>query len=474
MFGSLRNRLILSHVLPLLVIIPAMGVLLIYVLETGVLIPNLSKNLEGDTRLVAALAGGYPELWQDPGLMQDMLDRLKPDPAESILLLDPQGRLLASTDPKDAGRLDHQIEIPDLSAALSGQVVTSRSYSQHLREEEIDVTAPIYSRDGQVAGVVRLSYHFDTFYDELLHLRFLIGGILFLGLLFGVSLGLILALNISNPIQEVTQAVDDLASGKRRELLQEKGPQEVRQLQRAANNLVVRLRDLEDARHKLLANLVHELGRPMGALRAAIQALLRGARSDPQLMDELLLGMEDEAVRLQHLTEDLADLHEQVLGTLALDFRQVDLAEWLPRTLLPWREKAQSARLSWEVDVPDGLPSVCVDPDRLAQAIGNLVSNAIKYTPRGGLVGISTGAREGEVWVQVCDSGGGIPFEDQEKIFSPFFRGDHGQRFPQGMGLGLSIARDLILAHGGRIEVESAPGLGSKFTIWLPEGPKEI
>ena len=469
MFRSLRNRLILSHILPLLVIIPAMGVLLIYVLETGYLIPNLTKNLEGDARLIATLAGGHPELWHDSSLMQSLLDRLKPDQAESILLLNPQGQLLASTDPKDAGRLDQQIEIPGLAAVLNGQMITSRRYSQHLREEEIDVTAPIYGGDEQVVGIVRLSYHFDTFYDELLHLRFLIGAILFFGLLFGVSLGLILALNISNPIREVTQAVDDLASGKRSELLQEKGPQEVRQLQRAANNLVIRLRDLEEARHKLLANLVHELGRPMGALRAAIQALLRGARSDPQLMDELLLGMEDEAIRLQRLTEDLADLHEQVLGTLALDFRQVDLAEWLPRTLLPWREKAQAARLAWEVDIPAGLPAVCVDPDRLAQAIGNLVSNAIKYTPRGGVVGIATGSQEAEVWVQVCDSGGGIPFEDQEKIFTPFFRGDHGRRFTQGMGLGLSIARDLILAHGGRIEVESTPGLGSKFTIWLPK-----
>jgi signal transduction histidine kinase len=114
---------------------------------------------------------------------------------------------------------------------------------------------------------------------------------------------------------------------------------------------------------------------------------------------------------------------------------------------------------------------VRADPLRLDQVIGNLVSNAIKFTPDGGTVTIEAGESGSHVWVRVCDTGPGIPAEAQEKMFEPFVRGGQGRRFPQGMGLGLSIARELVEAHGGRLELESEAGFGSKFTVWLPRYP---
>lgn len=109
---------------------------------------------------------------------------------------------------------------------------------------------------------------------------------------------------------------------------------------------------------------------------------------------------------------------------------------------------------------------------RLGQAVGNLVSNAIKFTPPGGVIeisaGISPGALGDEEWIRVCDSGPGIPPEEQARVFDPFYRGSQGKRFVEGMGLGLSIAYDLVEAHGGRLELESSPGKGSTLTIYLP------
>ena len=133
-----------------------------------------------------------------------------------------------------------------------------------------------------------------------------------------------------------------------------------------------------------------------------------------------------------------------------------------------WKEAARQKQLQWNDEIPESLPVIQADEDRLAQAIGNLVSNAVKYTPAGGTITIAAGSKDGDVWLRVEDTGPGIPAGELDKIFQPFFRGSHGRRFPQGMGLGLSIAHDLVLAHGGRIEVESTPGLGSQFTIWLP------
>jgi signal transduction histidine kinase len=235
---------------------------------------------------------------------------------------------------------------------------------------------------------------------------------------------------------------------------------------RAFNTLVERLRLLEEQRRQLLANLVHELGRPIGALQSAIQALRSGADQDPAFRQELLVGMDEQVHRFRPLLDSLTDLHGQVLGTLELTLRPLDLVEWLPRTVSPWRQAALDKELSWQVDLPDSLPLVQADPDRLAQVLGNLLSNAIKYTDKGG-VALQARAKDHHVLLVIADTGIGISPAEQELIFEPFYRSNRGRRFPQGMGLGLSIARDLVQAHGGRLEVDSAPGQGSRFFVWL-------
>ena len=160
---------------------------------------------------------------------------------------------------------------------------------------------------------------------------------------------------------------------------------------------------MELARRQLLANLVHELGRPLGALRSAIHALSKGAADDPQLLYDLTTGMDEETARLQHVLEDLAHLHDQVLGTLEMNLKPIDLSEWLPRMLLPWQEAALEKKLEWRAEIPADLPTVQADPVRLAQIVGNLASNAVKYTPpgqvgerdsrRGGGLGVGAGER---------------------------------------------------------------------------------
>jgi signal transduction histidine kinase len=266
----------------------------------------------------------------------------------------------------------------------------------------------------------------------------------------------------------VTRAINDLAYGNRQAQVAERGPEEIQLLAQAFNFLTERLNSLEKARRQLLANLVHELGRPLGALRSAIQALASGAGRDPQLLQDLTTGMDDEAARLQHLLEDLAHLHDQVLGNLELEFQDITLSEWLPKVVRPWQEAAYEKHLIWQTDIPTDLPVISADPTRLASVVENLVGNAIKYTPSGGTVSVSAGVEATEVFIQVNDTGLGITSDEQEKIFEPFYRGNQGRRFKEGMGLGLSIARDLVDAHGGKLTLDSIPGQGSRFTIHLP------
>ncbi|NTU83579.1 MAG: hypothetical protein HGA45_30120, partial [Chloroflexales bacterium] len=147
----------------------------------------------------------------------------------------------------------------------------------------------------------------------------------------------------------------------------------------------------------------------------------------------------------------------------------VDVGAWLHGLAGPWRATATEHGIAFRLAIPDDLPTLSLDPELLARAIGNLLSNAVKYTPAGGTVALEAGYGEDELWIAVADDGPGIDPRDHEHIFEPFDRG--GRRFPEGLGLGLSIARDLVAAHGGRLALDSAQGAGSRFTIWLPLGP---
>jgi signal transduction histidine kinase len=474
MLRSLRSRLILSHALPLLVIVPLIGILLIYILENNTLLPGLSRELTTSATLLAKLGSNQPQIWESPDQAQAFINQVSTGRASRLMLLDSQGRLLASSDPEDAYRIASSLNVTGVSDALAGKVVQKINFSQQSQSEVIDVFAPAIDPNQRVIGVVRMSYQFSTVAEQIFQLRFIIAAIMLFGLLLGTSLGSILAVNIGSSIGQVTRAVYSLASGNRREKLDEKGVEEIQLLLRAVNHLVDRLHELEQARRQLLANLVHELGRPMGALRAGMYAIKKGAKRDPQLLDEMIDGMGIEMKSLQRLLDDLSQLHDQVLGTLELERERISLTSWLGELLLPWQESAKQKSLKWDTHIPDDLPTIQADPLRLSQIIGNLVDNAIKYTPPYGTVTVSAGTLPEKIWVRVSDTGPGIPYTEQEKIFTPLYRGEQGKRIKQGMGLGLNIAQNLTVAHGGSLKVESTPGLGSNFTLILPVDSQEI
>jgi two-component system sensor histidine kinase BaeS len=468
MFRTLRSRLVLSHALPLLVIIPIIGVVLTNLIETRVLLPSLSRALMTNAVLLADVAGDQPDLWSNPGYAEYYLTHLRHDISARVEFLTPGGQLLASSDPTEAQLLGMVLDFAGVAKARGGQVASYTYNNITSPSEVIDVFVPVINQNQSLVGILRMSYTYNTLSNEFTRSRYVIVAILAGGLFVGIMLGWSLALNLSKPIREVTQAINDLSHGNRQAELVERGPEEILLLAQSFNSLSQRLISMEKARRQLLANLVHELGRPLGALRSAIQALAGGAAHDPQLLEDLTTGMDDQAARLQHLLEDLAHLHDQVLGSLEMEYQQLKISEWLPKVLRSWQEAAKDKHLTWQTDIPADLPEIFADPNRLASVVENLVSNAIKYTTPGGTVSVSALVEGEELLIRVKDNGSGIAPEEQQKVFEPFYRGNQGRRFKQGMGLGLSIARDLIEAHGGRISLESEPGEGSLFTIHLP------
>lgn len=468
MSDSLRNRLILSHALPMLIVLPLMGIILVYVLETRLLLPSLSLELTGDAALLAEMVQAQPQVMEDPALARQVLANASPHLTKRVMLIDPADRLLASSDPADADRIEQALALDGLAQAKNGQLVTLTNYNQRMHAEVIDVFAPVVAGDGRFLGTVRATSRYTTVVDQLLRLRTWIGAILFAGILLGVILGSALAVTIANPVQQATRAITGLAGGDFQGSISSAGPDEIRLLVGAVNSLVDRLKNLESARRKLLANLVHELGRPLGALRMAVQVIIQGSKDDPAQLSELVGAMDQELNGLQRLLEDLTHLYDQDIGAFELERRSFNPAGWLAATLRPWQEMAHQKDIRWQADIPAGLPPLFGDPLRLAQVTGNLLSNAIKMTPPGGAITVSSGSGEGKLWVRVADTGPGIPPDELEVIFEPFYRGQAGARVDRGMGLGLSIARSLVEAHGGELQVESRPGAGSAFTFSLP------
>ena len=462
MFRSLRTRLIFSHILPALLIIPLMGAAMIYVLETRLLLPTVYSNLAKEAKLMAAVTLNQPVFWQSSEAAQALVDGAGPYLNGRFSLVTLDGRTLASSDTSQAVGETPLVELPDMSGVRQGEIVELRNGPL------AEAIAPVYDLNGREIGVIRMTTRVASLSDEIFQMRYLLGSILLIAVLAGLGLGSYLAIGINRPIQRVTRSIQALAQGDWQAHVEEQGPDEMRVLAREVNALVDKLHSLENARRQLLANLVHELGRPLGAIRSAILALLHGADKDSQLANDLLTGLDEETVRLQHLLEDLAGLHEQVLGKLELNRSPIQLNDWLASTLSPWEAAARQKGLTWEVDVSPHLPVVRIDPDRMAQALGNILSNAIKFTPAGGKVSTTVNFDESRLSIQVADTGPGIPLDEQEKIFQPFIRGSQGRRIVEGMGLGLSIARDIILAHGGKIKLDSTPGTGSRFLLQLP------
>jgi two-component system sensor histidine kinase BaeS len=464
---TLRSRLILSHMLPILVIVPLVGVALVYLVETQVLLTNLSNELTRQAALTAQIAAQQPVIWRDAAAARIFVATISLHQQSQVMLLDPHGRVLVSSNADDAGQVGQEVNVPHLADILGGDHRVQIDYNQ-AQVQVAEILVPIVDANEQVVGIVRVTRQLSDVSEQFTRLRYIIAGTVLGELLLGIIIGLALALDLERSLRRVTDAIYGVAGGRQWVTLPESGPQEIRLLLRAFNNLIERLRLMEESRRRLLANVVHEVSRPIGAVQAAIEALLNGADQDEVFRRQLLAGMDAEVSRLQPLLANLTDLHDQVLGALELNRQPTALADWLPRTIITWGEAAQAKGLRWQTALPADLPTLTIDPDRMAQVLGNLLSNAIKYTPSGGEVNFAAGVEADQVWLRVSDTGPGIDPAEQARIFDPFYRSQRVRRFPQGLGLGLTIARDLVAAHGGRLEVRSEPEQGSQFTVWLP------
>ncbi|MGW3632097.1 sensor histidine kinase [Streptomyces sp. NPDC005122] len=235
----------------------------------------------------------------------------------------------------------------------------------------------------------------------------------------------------------------------------------------AFNELTERRERLEAQRKAMVSDIAHELRTPLTNIRGWLEVTRDGiVAPDP----ELLASLHEEAMLLQRVIDDLQDLAAADAGALALHPEAVRADELIEQVAAAHRVGAAAAGIALRTTV-DGTPWFDADPVRMRQALGNLVSNAVRHTPRGGTVTLSARRMDAEVVLDVSDTGSGIAPEDLPSVFDRFWRAEKSRsRRTGGSGLGLSIVRQLVVAHGGTVTVTSEVGSGSVFTLTLPGG----
>jgi signal transduction histidine kinase len=275
-----------------------------------------------------------------------------------------------------------------------------------------------------------------------------------------------LARGTTQPLRDMTAAARRMEIGDYSVRVRTRSRDEVGQLAQAFNRMSGELENLERTRRDLVANVSHELKTPITAIRAHLENLLDGVEEpDPKTIQIMLTQSE----RLGRLVEQLLDLSRLDSGEVPLHREQVPVGPLVSRVVSEISVARQTAAVAIERAIPDDLPALDADEERLHQVLFNLVDNAVRFTPPGGEVTIAAGRRNGSVEISVADTGVGIPAEHLPRLFERFYRVDPARsREDGGTGIGLAIARSVVEAHGGHIRAESIPGKGSVFAFDLP------
>jgi signal transduction histidine kinase len=291
-----------------------------------------------------------------------------------------------------------------------------------------------------------------------------------LALAFGIGIpvaGLLViyfSRRIAEPLEALAAAADEVAAGHYDVAVPSHtgGGSEVERLAARFDEMTARLAESEQLSRNLLMSVSHELRTPLTAIRGHVAALREGVVDDEASQQRSLEVISEEAFRLERLVGDVLDLAKLDARRFALLHEEVDMRALCERAYATFAEEARARGIEYDLAL-DGGAVLVTDGDRVLQIVTNLLSNALHWTPEGGRVDLGLGTANGEVTVAVADTGPGIAPEQAERIFRPFWSGDDG-----GTGLGLAIARELAVALGGRLELQSEPGRGSRFVLVLP------
>ena len=287
-------------------------------------------------------------------------------------------------------------------------------------------------------------------------------------MIVAIALSLFFSRSVIAPVRAMSRATQRIADGRYDERVQVNGSDELAQLALYFNQMAEKLNQIESMRRRLIGDVSHELRTPLTAIKGSMEGLMDGVLP---ATDETYQQIHSEADRLNRLVDDLQELSRVEARSYKLDIKSLDvssLARTVTKRLAP---QADARHITLYLELPPDLPYILADEDRVTQVLTNLTGNGLQYTPEGGRITISAKQVGNEVQIDVRDTGVGIPPEHLTNIFDRFYRVDKSRSRQNGggSGIGLTIARALVEAHGGRIWAESEGNeKGSVFTFTLP------
>lgn len=271
---------------------------------------------------------------------------------------------------------------------------------------------------------------------------------------------------VGRPLGDVVAAAEHVSSGDFSVRVAEHGPPWLRSVARAFNSMTIRLEAQRRQRRELMADVAHELRTPLTVMQGRLEGIIDGVYTpDSGQIAQLL----DETRLLSRLVDDLRTLAHTESGTLSLQKEDVEPGVALGEAVATFRAEAEAKQIAVHVAIPADLPQMSLDPVRWREVVTNLLSNAVRHSPEGSTVWIDAHALQDSLVVTVKDNGRGVAADDLPHIFDRFYKG----RESGGSGLGLTIARNLVIAHGGTLTAESQPGQGTTMRVSLPTATAE-
>ncbi len=296
---------------------------------------------------------------------------------------------------------------------------------------------------------------------------FLLGGLLAVAI--AILLTFLLSRRILAPVRAITSAARQFGRGDFSQRVDFRSKGEVGELAQSFNSMAENLEHTERLRRNMVADVAHELRTPLSNLSGYLEAIRDGVI---QPDESTIRSLSEEASSLSRLVDDLQELSLADAGELKLIIQPEDVSGLIREAVAALQTKALAKNLTVSADLPARLPLVDIDAHRIKQVLHNLLENAVAHTDQAGRITVAARHEDNQVHISVADTGEGITAEDLPFIFERFYRVDRSRaRATGGRGLGLTIARRLVEAHGGTIEVKSEPGQGCTFTFTLPVSP---
>jgi signal transduction histidine kinase len=344
----------------------------------------------------------------------------------------------------------------------SGRMLTFEFTPPGLHRTYLAVAQPVRLHKKTIGAIVvakrKTSVNHSVY---LLVERLAIAGAL--GVLVAAVLAFYLSRRIVRPVLALSHAADEVAGGNYDVQVPDRAAGEIGHLADRFGEMAVRLAEAERRERNFLMSVSHELRTPLTAIRGHVSALREGVVQDPEVAAHSLEIVEAEARRLERLVGDILDLAKLDAHRFTVLHEEVDMEQLVGRAYETFAEQARERSIDYRVDVR-AKPVIVTDGDRVLQIVDNLLSNAFRATPDGGRISLELAQENGSVQVVVDDTGPGIPAELRERLFRPFVSG------AGGTGLGLTIARELSVALGGQISLDSEVGRGTRFELVLPAG----